>query len=44
MTKAQTNKAKSNRIGESASFTNNTFILSKALSKKEIAEYKELDK
>ena len=44
MTTAQIIKSKSLRIAESASFTKNTFILSKALSKKEVGEYLDLDK
>ncbi len=44
MTTAQIIKSKSLRIAESASFTKSTFILSKALSKKEVGEYLDLDK
>lgn len=40
----QVNQSKSNRIADSASLTKNTFLLSKALSKKETTEYNDLDK
>ena len=40
---SQVDQSKALRIADSASLTKNTFILAKALSKKETTEYKDLD-